>query len=124
MKTLTKNMLSKKAENIIDSINNISNRIPQKGFYELGNRLKLSMNEINHDLEAIYNQNKTAKLLAGIKAKSKIDECESYLKLINTMKYADTNEVISELEDLKKWLMLEAELSKSKRQISEYTEAS
>lgn len=124
MKALSKNLISKKAENIINSVNNISDKIPQKGFYELGNRLRFSLKEINNDIEEFYNQKKTAKLIAGIKAKSKIDECESYLKLINTMRYADTKEVINELEELKKWLVLEAEISRNKREISEYIEAS
>lgn len=122
MEYISKNNVAKKTELIMDSVKSLSENLPISSFYQIAFRLRLSLNNLENDIQDYLNKQRIEKLRAGIKARAKIDECEDYLKLAKNMRYANTDDILRELEELKSWLFLEAEISKSKNRINNYPE--
>lgn len=123
MENLSKYMVSKKTEHVMDSVRSLSETIPVSGFYEIGAKLRFSLNNLDYDINEFMSQANISKLKAAIKAKTKIEECEDYLKMAKNMRYANTDEILEELKELKSWLFLEAEIIRSKKEMSEFMEA-
>ncbi len=115
MNNITENIVKDKTRNIINSVNTLSDKIPVNLIYGIAPGLRSSLRNLDEDIKEYLDKREMEKIKAGIKARTKIDECENYLQMAKNMRIAETDDIISELEELKKWLFLEAEASRTKK---------
>ena len=103
-----------KTEKLVSSVYDFSQDIPAGDLYALGDRIRYSIRGLSGDVAAFYSKFRIDRIKAGIKAQSKISECEDYLKMAKSLRYADTDNIVGELKELKKWLKLEAKKAKER----------
>jgi len=103
-----------KTENLVSSVFDLSKDIPAGDLYALGDRIRYSIQGLSSDVAAFYSKFRIDRIKAGIKAQAKLSECEDYLKMAKSMRYANTDEIVIELKELKKWLKLEAKKAKER----------
>jgi conjugal transfer/entry exclusion protein len=115
MENLSKNIVSQKTRHIIQSVNSLSDRMQMKSFFGIAPGLKHSLKNIDNDINNYLDEQAIAKIKAGIKVKAKIDDCENYLYKAKTMRISDADDIIAELDELKTWLFIEAEIARSNK---------
>lgn len=103
-----------KTENLVSSVFDLSKDIPAGDLYALGDRIRYSIQGLSSDVAAFYSKFRIDRIKAGIKAQAKLSECEDYLKMAKSLRYANTDEIVIELRELKKWLKLEAKKAKER----------
>ena len=103
-----------KTEKLVSSVFDLSQDIPAGDLYALGDRIRYSIHGLSGDVAAFYSKFRIDSIKAGIKAQSKISECEDYLKMAKSLRYDVSDDVVNELAELKKWLKLEAKKAKDR----------
>lgn len=115
MQNLSKNIVSQKAKHIIQSVESLSDNMQMHSILGIAPGLKHSLKNIDADISSYLDNQEIAKLKAGIKVRAKIDDCKNYLYQAKNMRISDADDIIKELDELKTWLFIEAEIAKSNK---------
>lgn len=96
------------AGRLVDSITNFTDTLPKSEFYELKNRLKESVSNVEPTLEEGFRRTRRVdKIRQWIKANGILEECRDYLKIVETLKYAETSDIIDQIDTFGEMLKLE-----------------
>lgn len=94
-----------KASKLIENISLISENIKDAEIHDISFRLRLVADSVFPSLEAGYRGNKRSdRIKSKIRALGYLEECRDYLKIVDKFRYADTGNLIEEIDQIKNML--------------------
>ncbi len=106
-KSIKDTLLWKKTEELVESINDFSHRIPNGSLYDLDSRLRRCVEDLPGSIENCFRQSSgVGQLRSIIKAGTFLEECKDYLKLVECLQYGETNNLISRIEEIREMMMM------------------
>lgn len=99
--SIKQDALYKKAQELVESVVVISEKLPTSDLYMLKDRLKESVSHLTKNIEKSFKQEKKIdQLRAYITTNGNLAECKDYLELIKQLKYADTDKVLDKIDEV------------------------
>jgi four helix bundle protein len=90
----------KEADKLVESVVSFSDSLPKSELYELKSRLKMSVVNVPPTIEeGFLKTKKVDKIRNWIKANGILEECRDYLKMVEDLKYADTDDIMQQLNN-------------------------
>ncbi len=94
--------IKEKTQELVSSINLISQRIPNGQIYQIAEKLRKSADSVPKYIELGLKENarKYDKIRFLIMANSVLEDCRTYLSLAETLKYAYTKDIIEQINSV------------------------
>ncbi len=94
--------IKEKTQELVSSINLISQKIPNGQIYQIAEKLRKSADSVPKYIELGLNENarKYDKIRFLIMANSVLEDCRTYLSLAETLKYAYTKDIIEQINSV------------------------
>ncbi len=97
------NELVLKTESFLNELKYISNFIEDRDIYKISNKLKNCTHNLTDILEKGLQENeRIKKIRAFVRVNSSLEECKSYLSLIDQLQYYQTDYAQIELDNINK----------------------
>lgn len=94
-----------KSEELVSSLKNFSDNLPDAGIFNIRMKLSSCLNEVPEKIRVgLSETKKTEKIRSLVGVFSALSECRDYLELIESLKYADTDSLKSEVDALGRML--------------------
>lgn len=91
-----------KTELLVEHVLELIDTLPSSEIYGLDSKLRMSISQIPLNIDESFKQNtRMDRIRSIIKANGFIDECNDWLKMVQSMKYAYTLDLLEELEEVK-----------------------
>lgn len=103
---ITEEVLKSESSALIKSVNNFTKVLPKSDISELAIRLQTSVNGMTNHLESSFTgTRKIDKIRSWIKLSIALKECRDTLDLIAKLKYANTNELMIQVDNFNQMLI-------------------
>jgi four helix bundle protein len=95
-----------KTTNFINSIETISQNIQDMDIYQISNKLKFCMSSVPENLVKGFSETKRIdRIRAYVKLNGAMEECKSYLDLIESLRYYKTSDMKAKLDEINEEIM-------------------
>lgn len=93
--------ICKRADGLVKSLNILSEGLPNNEIFQLRDKLLNCISCISHDIDDAFNKpRRVDQIRSLILASTYLDECKDYLKLIEILNFADTKDLVKEVDEM------------------------
>ncbi|MFP4528974.1 MAG: four helix bundle protein [Candidatus Kapaibacterium sp.] len=100
--------LREKAIRLVQSIDSFTDSLPLSEIYQLRKRLKYCISNLPPNIEkGLKDSGKLNRIRCFIKANGSLEECREYLELVEKLKYAPTDKLKEQVDEIRQLLVEE-----------------